>query len=168
MRSTSLRDTVVDGVQERIAADETELLEVEGDLLSDVATSGVEDIRNVLDQDRKRLQLADPGHPTFVQACPRIFQECLRIPGDLPQLGPPDAGERLARRAPDHDVNRVVRPPEAQPGAHALRGDLGISQILRHHVTGAARVKIEGMTAAGLGIGIETCQDLEASALQPE
>jgi hypothetical protein len=39
----------VNGVQERVAADEPQLLEVEGDLLSDVAPSGVQDIWNVLD-----------------------------------------------------------------------------------------------------------------------
>ena len=108
------------------------------------------------------------GLSSRTQACTRIFQECLRVASDLPEFGPPDPGERLARRASDHDIDRVVRSPEAQPGAHALWGDLEISQILRHRVTGAALVEIAGMTGGGLRVGIETCQDREASALQPE
>ena len=64
---TGLRDTVVNGVQERVAADEAELLEVEGDLLSDVAPSSVQDIWNVLDKDDERLQLADGADRHFPQ-----------------------------------------------------------------------------------------------------
>src|SRR5690606_21165036 len=79
-----------------------------------------------------------------------------------------DPGERLAGRASDHDVDRVVRPSEVQASKHALGGNLGISQILRHRVAGAARVEIASMTRRGLRIGIETCKDCKAGALQPE
>jgi hypothetical protein len=43
-----------------------------------------------------------------------------------------------------------------------------MGEIPGHRVTGAAMVEIEGMTGGGLGIRIDTCENREAGALQPE
>jgi hypothetical protein len=117
----------VSGVQERVAADEAEISEVEGDLLSNVAPSSVQDIWNVLDKDDERLQLTDSGDPTLVQACARISQERLWVTRDRSKLGPANPGECLAGRPANNDVYRLSDGPQAEVRANALWSYLWVS-----------------------------------------
>jgi hypothetical protein len=128
---TRLWNAVVYGVQRRVAADETQLVEIESDLLGDIASSGDQRIGDVLDKDRQRLQFAHPRHPALVESCPWIFQKCLGVTSDFAELRATDAGKRLAGRATDPNVYRGGSQAKPQPVAHTLRRHLRIGQILR-------------------------------------
>ena len=137
-------------------------------LLGDVTVPAVQGVRDVLDEDRQRLQLANPGQPALVKPGARIPQKRLWVARDRTELRPADPGEGLAGRAADDDVDRLGDRTQAQGRAQAPWRHLRIGHIPGHYMMVTALMKIESMTGGRLRIRIETCQNLEASALQPE
>jgi hypothetical protein len=68
-----LRNTVVNGVKQRVGGNKVELIQLDRDFLGNVAFACREGIRHVFNDHGYGLEFAHPRDPTFVQARARIL-----------------------------------------------------------------------------------------------
>ena len=164
----NLRNTVVNGVKQRVGGNKIEFVQLDRDLLGNVAPAGRQGNQARFRRPPLAAGVRAPMRSN-VHADPRAGpSESFRVACDSTQLRPTNAGKGLAGRAAHYHVHRLRDRSEAQTREHISRRRLGVGQIPTHCVPRATSMKIQRVGSRRLRIGIDTREDLKSSALEPE
>ena len=154
------------GIQQRVGADIAFLRQHLTDVLGDVLSAVVEDVRDVLDQHGERLEGVYVAEILLVKPRTRVVAEGLGMGRDLAQLRAPDPGEGLTGRPADDQVDGVCDRAEIQVSPQCLgeRRD----DVPRPAVFCIAAVEVARVRARGVRIGFDGRPDSKAGGLEAQ